>query len=461
VADPVVVVGGSVAALVAADALGRRGDAVELHLPERGIGSGFLPIEAGGRKLELGPRIVELAYDDAVGAAPPLESYRPGPHGHRPFLALVQQFVLDLAGDDLAPIRGPEIVLDGRRGGDVILGGDLSSLATLLAPDDRVQIASEARHQAADEGPRGLLDPSRQDELWSSTFAEASMRNHGPTFHARVIDAIAGKILPGGSSAVIAALRRKIWLPLFWPETLAAACDGTLAYRPARPMHTIAGGGMGAVVQRLLDRIDASRFVVSRRVARLVAVERAGGGYVLRYDGGAETTARAVVAGCPPEELFGAVGVEYAPDRVRAAIAWLDVDDDHLLDAPSVVFAADESVDAFRVSESTAESAPGRHTFCCELRAGVDPTDLDAAAPPSLVQLGVVADARDATVVRSGVVDAFATPGFANAHAFAAAQSAFEGRNPGVEVVGGALSFAADSFNEQVVQGLRAAARLS
>jgi hypothetical protein len=461
VPDPVVVVGGSVAALVAADALGRRGDAVELHLPERGVGSGFLPIEAGGRKLELGPRIVELAYDDVVGAAPPLESYRPGPHGHRPFLALVQQFVLDLAGDDLAPIREPEIVLDGRRGGDVVLGGDLSSLSTLLAPDDRAQIASEARQQAADEGPRGLLDPSREDELWSSTLAEASMRNHGPTFHARVIDAIAGKILPGGSSAVIAALRRKIWLPLFWPETLAAACDGTLAYRPARPMHTIAGGGMGAVVQRLLDRIDASPSVVCRRVARLAAVERADGGYVLRYDGGAETPARAVVAGCPPEELFGAVGVEYAPERVRAAIAWLDVDDDRLLDAPSVVFAADESVDAFRVSESTAEPVPGRHTFSCELRAGIDAADLDAAAPRSLVQLGVVADVNDATVVRSGVVDAFATPSLANAQAFVAAASAFEERNPGVEVVGGALLFAADSFNEQVVQGLRAAARLT
>jgi hypothetical protein len=196
-------------------------------------------------------------------------------------------------------------------------------------------------------------------------------------------------------------------------------------------------------------------------VARLVGVERADGGFALRYDGGEETKARAVVAGCSPEEVFGAVGVDYAPERVRAAIAWLDVGEERVLDAPSVAFAADEAVDAFRISESTAESVPGRRTFCCELRTGIDPGDLDAAAQQSLVQLGVVADAQDASVVRSGVVDAFATPSFANASAFAAAASAFDERNPGVEVVGGALTFAADSFNEQVVQGLRAAARLS
>ena len=61
-ADPVVVVGGSVAALVTADAVSAAGPPVELHLPARGVGSGFLPIRHSDRLLELGPRLIELAY---------------------------------------------------------------------------------------------------------------------------------------------------------------------------------------------------------------------------------------------------------------------------------------------------------------------------------------------------------------------------------------------------------------
>ena len=62
-ASPVVVVGGSVASLVAADALAAAGRSVELHLPESGVGGGFTPITLSGRRLELGARLIELSYD--------------------------------------------------------------------------------------------------------------------------------------------------------------------------------------------------------------------------------------------------------------------------------------------------------------------------------------------------------------------------------------------------------------
>ncbi len=72
------VVGGSIAALVAADAAARAGRSVDLLLPARGVGGGFRPLEVDGRRLDLGVRLLELDREDA-GPPPDLAAYRPCP----------------------------------------------------------------------------------------------------------------------------------------------------------------------------------------------------------------------------------------------------------------------------------------------------------------------------------------------------------------------------------------------
>jgi hypothetical protein len=460
VADAVVV-GGSVAALVTADAVSATGRPVELHLPGRGVGSGFLPVQAAGRQLELGPRLIELAYDDEVVPPPPLADYRPGPHGHRPYLALVQRLVLDLADGDLREIIPPELVRAGRRVPDFLLGSDLTPLRELLEPAELDAVAAEAAARVIAEGPAGLLGSGRERELWSTSFGDASRANHGATFHRLFIEAVAAKVLPGGSDTVIAALRRKIWLPLFHPATILDACRGSLRYRPKRPMHTVAGGGMGALVARLLERVRSRSNVTVRTVSPLRHIERAGTQVHLTYAEGDEVSTSQLVVGTGPEELFAALGVEYRPVRARTSLVWVDVDADRLLSAPSVLFSVDDDVAAYRVSESTAGAPPGLRTFTVELRHGIADDDLAAEARASLRALGIIEDNADAAIVRAGTVDAFTEPSAANAEAFARARTELDERAPGLTVVGGATAFAADAFNEQVVQGFRAAERLA
>jgi hypothetical protein len=91
-AEPLVVAGGSIAALVAADAALRAGRPVELLVPERGVGGGFLPVTVGGRRLGLGVRLLEIDREDA-GDPPPLSAYRPGPSSHAPYVRLVASWV--------------------------------------------------------------------------------------------------------------------------------------------------------------------------------------------------------------------------------------------------------------------------------------------------------------------------------------------------------------------------------
>lgn len=454
--ESVPVVGGSVGALVTADALRAAGRPVRLYLPKRAVGSGFLPVTAGGRSLELGPRIVELAYDEPVGVAPDLADYEPGPHGHRPYLALIEQFVRELAGDDLVPVRRPELVVDGRRTDDFLMGGDLATLP-VLAPGDVDVIAEEAAECVAREGDAGLLAPEREAELWEVSFAEASRRNHGDRFHDRFIDAVAGKILEGGAGSVVAALRRKIWLPLFHPRTVHDACTGRLTYRPDRPMHTVVGGGMGAIVARLLARVRAASLVEVVEVDRLGSLRRDGDGLVLKFDGGPTVGVTGAVIGTSAEEAFAAAGVDYRPARVPLSIAWLDAAADDVVDPPSALFVTDADIPVFRVSESTADAVPGRVTLTCELDHRADGERLGERAVEAVERLGLVRPGATVEVLRTGTVPAFTIPSFDEQARFVAARAAFDALALSVTLVGGGPAFLADSFNEQVVQGLRAA----
>jgi hypothetical protein len=118
-----VVVGDSIAAVVAVDALARAGAEVVWYAGGQRVGGGFAAVHLGGRRLELGARVLELSYDaptdvalsgSAALACPPLSGYRPGPHGHREWIGLVDSYVRSLVGDELCAVAPPQMDLGGR-----------------------------------------------------------------------------------------------------------------------------------------------------------------------------------------------------------------------------------------------------------------------------------------------------------------------------------------------------------
>lgn len=458
-AEPLAVVGGSIAALVTAHAAAARGREVELLLPAGRLGSGFLPLERDARRLDLGPRIIELGYDDAPAEPPALETYEPGPHGHRPFLALIDDLVRDLAGDDLQPISPPEITRGGVRATDFILGGDLADLPLLLSDDERNGVAQEAAERAERLGPAGVL--ADEEGLAELSLEAASLETHGPSFHTAVLGPLTDKVLPDGAGNVIASMRRKVWMPLFWPRSLVEACLGTLTYRPNRPMHTIAGGGMGAIVERLLARLRADPAVSVRSMPPLDALSGGRGHTVLSFADGETVEATDVVLAVGPDESFRLAGWSgRRTDRVRGVYVWLDVAREHLRDPASVLFVLDPAIPAFRVSENTGDDRPGRATLVCELVPTVSDHDAADVALAVVVQLGLVAASVPVDLVHALSGPSFAAPSFDNRARHVEGVEALRHSDLRADVIG-VDAFGADSFNEQVVQGLAAAARWS
>lgn len=456
-----VVVGGSLAGLVAADALGAQGRPVQLLLPARGVGGGFAAIRDGDRVLELGVRLLELGFEGA-GDPPPLRDYRPGVGAHRPWARTVDRWVRGLVGDDLRTIAPPAMVLDGRRVPDLLFTVDLTGLATTLPDGLRRTMLREVRAARAALGDdAGLLAPRHADRLARATLADASRAQHGAAFHERYVAPLADAVLAGGAEAVAATLRRKVWAPIFHPATLAQALAGEVpAFRPDRPLLTVAPDGCGAVVQRLLARIATRPSVRTSTVGELRHVGPAPRDEIdLTFDDGRRLRARDPLIACSAPVLFAAAGVPYDPPRVRTCIAWVEADAEAVGDVLDLVHVLDRDVPLLRVSRGGRAATPDRALLTVELRHDVPGEALGPAALDGLRRAGLVGPDAGPVVVRTAARPTFPVPSHALLRDHDVARSRLDALGLHVALVAGAASPAADTLNDQVVQGLLAAER--
>ncbi|MCW3038756.1 MAG: hypothetical protein JWM31_661, partial [Solirubrobacterales bacterium] len=415
------VVGGTVAALVAADALARRGGPVELLLPRRGVGGGFAPLTVDGRRLERGIRVLELHYEGA-GEPPPLELYDAAGAGHRPFVARVDAYVRALVGDAAVVPLGPaRMWLGGRLVDEVLLGTDLARLE--LTPEQAAQVL----RQVPQDGP-GLLGPGGGDALWTTSLSDASRAHHGALLHDLLVDALARKVRAAGGDDVPAALRRKLWLPLFHPTTVRQLAQGggsAVTFRPRRPFHTVEPGGPGEIVTRLVARLEAARQVTVRRIDGVAQLAAGPGDTVLLTPVGEPTVSleRPVLA-LAPGELFAAAGVAYRPERVTSVLAWVDVAAADAAAVPPFVHVLDPDVRAFRITRGAA--VDGRVTICVELAHEVSQEAAPAVAADVLRRLGLIAASAPLTSLAAFAGPTFTAPTFDSRARFDAARAAYD-----------------------------------
>ncbi len=453
--DTTTILGGSIASLVAADELSRAGRPVRLLLPRKGVGGGFAPLAKDGRPLERGLRSFELGFEDE-GAPPPLEDYVPSEVGHRPYIGLVRAWVEQLAGDELVPLPEPAMLFEGRLRPELHLRVDLRGVDGMLnGRSARVAAEAGAARELLGDGG-GLLDDP--EALWATTFTDASRRQHGDTFHDTLIAPLVAKIRPTGGDDVPATLRRKVWMPLFWPGTLARAAAGEdPGFAPHRPFSTLRGG-TGRIVELLQERLEAAPQVTIERYDALSGIDGAPGRVtVVTLDGLGEVVAPDLVLGVPAKELHAATGIAHDVPRASSVLQWVAAAEDDLLAAPGFVHVVDADVPAFRISYGTATDL-GR-TICVELSHDVERERALGAARRSLEACGLLregAPLHDLAFFRGPT---YAEPTAAAYVAFETARGAFRARGIAGDVVGGSDGFGSDAFSEQVVQGLLAAAR--
>ncbi len=459
----VTIVGGSIASLVCAERLAVAGNTVTLLVSDH-LGSGFRGIAHQGRRLPLGARLLELDYGDGSTGREPasLAEYVPGPTGHLAFQALVRDYLADLLGESLVRAPAPRLSLRGAVADDFNFTVDLTSLRELLTDGEIAAIGRESADAVGLLGREGVLGGATPWDPWQHESSHALLMNHGPTFHGTFGSAPARKLRAGGLYDVPLALRRKVWAAVFHPVTLHEATAGTgPSYRPGRPFHTVSGAATWRVVDQLLDRLGSSRAVHIDRAGSLTGLHASTRGTAIEI--GSERRVEIsgpLVLGTSPEELFAAAGIVLQLERTRTVLSWVDVPEGELIAAPGVMTVADTDCPVYRLSDA-GPAAPGQRTLTIEWRHDSDLASLPAATGEHLERLGVVHDGRHVETVHQIAAPSFTDPTFTNLAAFRTAHDRWQELAFPALVVGGAAAFGADSLNEQIVQGLWAAAATS
>jgi hypothetical protein len=168
------------------------------------------------------------------------------------------------------------------------------------------------------------------------------------------------------------------------------------------------------------------------------------------------------VLGASPGAVFAAAGQAWAPERAPLGLVWFEVAIDDLRDDPTTCWVLDRDVPAFRISAGGHTPTPGAMIVSVELghAAPAEPAALAVMAWDSLVRTGLLRPDARPLVLRASAVRAVAVPTAAERDGFTAALAGLDALELGAEFVGGLAAFAADSLNEQLLQGLVTAARL-
>lgn len=455
------IVGSSVGCLATALQLAERGRRVRLFLQKGREGGSFHGLQVDGRDLDLGVRLFELDYEDAPAERLPLADFDRDRHNHRPFIDAVASFIRRFIGDDLRRVEA-EMLVAGRRGRCIHFTTDLTGLPDLLDTGDREAMRAQIEAILRDPTVKDWrFQPGHQARLDGVDLATASLDNHGALFHERFVRRHCARQTSGWAQT-IASERRKLWMALFHPLTLAEALDRRApSFRPYRPFYRARAG---LFIERLLDALHRSALVEIVPVGRLVRFANGGDTAILDFAGigdaagrSIEITANQSILGFTGEELFSAAGIAYAPERIRSGVAWVEIPESEILYWPALLSIHDEDISILRVS-TTSDGAPQGWRIAT-IETGSEAPSLEAIRA-ELEAIGLVSSGATTRLVKSFHGPAQVAATFDNRTRFATALGGFAQLGWNGTVLGPARRFGFESVNDQIVEALHTAEAL-
>lgn len=453
-------VGNNFAVLVAAAELGAAGHDVVLVTDGRGPGGHFRGLRAPGADFDLGMVLLESAGDGSGTARDDdLATYRPRVrYDWTRFGARVDRW----QAEHVRPVRTPtpEALVEGRRWPDHLIADRLDVLAgggfRPPAPVDR----ADPRHAT------GKVSSPVYDEL---LYTEAAAVNHGADIQARLVDPFAEKLLGPARGSLLARYHRAGWLPLYWPETLAAACAGEPTGLTEYPFWTTRSGFVGDVVRSVETRLAGMPNVQVRDEA-LAALSLEGSRWTVRTQDGGWSSERPVL-GLGIERVQALLGLPVSdrPPGASVALVCCLVRGAAITAPVGCLSVVDREFATYRITDQDALAGldPEEHRVVIEAGPATAARLEDGAdVPGELVAelgrlLGIDDPAADVRVVKTlAAAGAVPAPTSGSLAAEAAASDALAAACPGALFTGALLGGGATSMNDQVVQGLAVAAQL-
>ncbi|MDO4232379.1 MAG: hypothetical protein Q4D19_09615 [Lautropia sp.] len=484
---PLLLVGNSLAVLVAATERAYRGLETTIINPAGPLGGYFAGVTALGRLHDAGMLLYEFQSYTEPATTPSLDSYDPMKRNDvGRFCSVVRRYVH--SHQHTQPASMPHMWVDGKLLPDMLLGNNVSAVKSLSnssairreisAIEAQVKIESRLWHPA--NKTAWPLDGAAPAD-WMFTEGSKpfncdtlSLQIHGRTLHESVFASFARQVLNRDASHLAALYHRMPWLPLYWPETLLNAFSGDKPAMMPTTYHYPDQGSVAAfcnqlaVLVRSIPGIQLIEDSIQRvsRTAQHFEVQTARHGTVAAHRmGWAMAPAQGVT-------LAGGKAAPMNHERLPLILGFIKLPTSSLNHQISVVHAVSGDTGIYRVTNSTHCGAPnddGFSTLVVEANpnrfngfhaCGTDSDAVQKAMMNDLRTIGLVRENARASAFELRRFDgALPLPTHSAVSNFLADREQLLSLLPGVEPLGSSSGPFAIGLSDQIVQGLQMARR--
>ena len=456
------IIGTSLACLVAAYKIAERGEQVTLISNGGRWGGHFAGIETCGQHYDAGMAIVELTSRLAE-EQPALEGYtifRRNDVGR--YVKTVENFLQEIV--PLRIIDTPQSYYRASWNDDFLLCNKFEVFRHWRA-EEKAMAIHELKNRDASDWRHASKKIAKQSMHECASYHEVSHYNHGAHVHQQLIEPFVNKLTAVDSRHVSAIYHRRLWSPMYYPNTIVEAIAGEIESIADTVIHYPEKGSFATFPQVLIDSLNGcdNATVVNAKVKSVDSKQKQ-----VSLHNGEQIDYEHIAWGGKLFDAYSAFGGEmmqdYATRRANLTFAFFTLDSARLKKDFSILFVLDPDVHAYRVTNPTncagEDSATTRIMieFNTDVlaRRGVTPQQVRQQSITTLIQLGVI---EDHTAVRQ--IDVKALPKFlpiANLHYNELTKinvSQLQEYHHGLALIGDSSGMSTRSFADNIVQGLK------
>ena len=450
--------GNNIASLVCGEQLLAAGEEVLLLSPNAFFGGHFRGIDINNVHYDIGMNFLEFtSYRNEPSAS--VKSYNQTiKNDSGRFVNRIRRYIEENLGVATVPVETPKMYFGGRWYEDFIISDRLGSLAK-LPPTLRGKLAKNIQNL---ETPEELHTRNKNT---STTFMRADLEkisraNHGDVFHEEFIEPLCRKITNLGSSRMMAYYHRLAWLPIFHPETLKSYFSENPQPLPDVHFRYPASGQSDDPINILVGRLrEKNALKISPIAFRGVQFSEP---TVVTLENGDEIHAENFIWGNDWATLSRITGGSPQPfDMANITCVFFEINAGHLQRTFSTAFIVDGTTPCYRITQfdSCAGKTSGSSRICMEFNTdNLENKDSLEEFWKTLVELEVVnkkASAYNGQVKHFQQALLLATP--KNCRLYSDLEKSFTDKNPAVSSMTGVGGFSSTSFNDQIIQGMKAA----
>lgn len=456
-----VVYGNNVAAMISAIELAKKYK-VALINPIPNWGAHFAGIKINGHDFDIGMNFFE--FTTFHKSSDDLMTYNPAARNDSArFCKLVEKYVTSTI--DVVEVDKIETLSQGIFAGDIVMANQFDILNKLPQQTIlKIRNELEAILANGDKSLHASQKKLKEEVFLKASYCDASIANHGKTFHDLFIEPFCVNIFNISSKNVPALLHRIVWAPLFYPETLLNAITGNAQLATTR-FHYPAKAYFAAFVEEILNQIIANKniTIISRTPKQFAKKEK----YEFTFEDDKFVADNLIWCNDLQSLLTinSAKVPEYFADKASISLAFCNTESSNVSRLFSCLYICDEKP-IYRITnrEYAAKNATSAtNSLVLEFNHDV------------LIALGLdndekIIDHLNGFLTRNGIIktpiktvditiktfkNVVNLPTISNLNNFEKLHKLTKHLLPAVELLGPASGFVSNSFNDQIVQALK------